>query len=112
MKLADYNRFVKTMKFRVGDIIKYTHPPNKTHKSHRVLSKQYGDRHYRVVTADPIHVYIESMNSDDTFHIFQWCDFEIVMLEEYLKYVDTIMSNWKATGEAYGGASTLDFEDG
>ncbi len=100
------------MKFRVGDIIKYTHPPEKVHQSHRALSKQYGDRHYRVVAADPIHVYIESMNSEDTFHIFQWCDFKIVMLEEYLKYVDTTMRNWTETSKINGGASTLNFEDG
>ena len=111
MNIRDYNRFVKSQRFKVGDIIRYTHPTDKTSQSHRALSKQYGDRYYRVVTADPIHVYIESMNSDDVFSIFQWDPFKIVMLEEYLKYAESTMSNWSEEGKADSHASPLDFED-
>ena len=111
MNIKDYNRFVKSQRFRVGDIIRYTHPADKTHASHRALSKQYGNRYYRVVTADPIHASIESMNSDDVFSIFQWGDFKIVMLEEYLSHVESSLSNWSPAGKADSHASPLDFED-
>lgn len=85
MNLADYNRLVKTQRFRVGDILTYTHPTSKTAKSHRTLSKQYGDRYYRVTAADPIYAHLESMSSNDIFSIFQWGEFEVVTLEDYLE---------------------------
>lgn len=110
MNLADYNRLVKSMHFRVGDIIKYTHP-DRTSKSHRALSKQYGDRYYRVTAADPIHAYMESMSDDDVFSIFQWSEFRLVSLEEYLGCAEIVEPNWGKNGQDIGRTSVLDLED-
>lgn len=110
MNINEYNRYVRQQRFKVGDIIKYTHPTEKTSKSHRALSEQYGDRYYRVVQADPVHASIESMNSDDVFSIFQWTEFKIVMLEEYLKYGQG-MSNWSEESKANRAAGSFDTED-